>query len=115
MIIGIGVGCAIAGATFAAALAFIITARRRQRKRQGIELIDLSGEGAYQRDVETSSSSGNSSGNSSGKAGLKNQYNELPAPKKVQEMPNPRTDITELPDTGKLEIAGKEKIGPLEM
>lgn len=111
VIIGIGVGCAIAGAIFAAAVAFIFTKRRKQRKRQGIGLIDLSGEGDYERDVETSSFSGNPSG----KADHKLLYAELPAPKKLQEMPNPRTDITELHDTSKVEIAGKEKIPPVEV
>lgn len=111
VIIGIGVGCAIAGATFAAAVAFIFTKRSKQRKRQGIGLIDSSGEGDYERDVETSSFSENSSG----KADHKDQYAELPAPKKLQEMPNPRTDITELHDTSKVEIAGKEKIPPVEV
>lgn len=111
VIIGIGVGCAIAGAIFAAAVAIIFTKRRKQRKRQGIELVDLSEEGDCERDVETLSSSGYSSG----KAGQKNLYAELPAPRKPQEMPNPRSDTTELPDTSKVEIAGKEYTPPVKV
>lgn len=107
VIIGIGVGCAIAGAAFAAGVAFIYMNRRKQLKRRGIGLIDLSGEGDDKRGVETSTSSGRTS--------QKNLYIELPAPRKSQEMPNPSTDITELPDTSKVEIAGKEKIPPVEI
>lgn len=80
--------------------------RRKQRKRRCIGLIDLSGEGDDKRDFETSSSGGTSQ---------KNLHNELPAPRKLQEMPNPRTHMTELPNTSKVEIAGKEKIPPVEI
>lgn len=107
VIIGIGAECAIAGAAFAAAVAFIFMNRRKRRKRRGIGLIDLSGEGDDNRDVETSASSGRTI--------QKNLYNELPAPRKSQEMLKPSTDITELPDTSKVEIAGKEKIPPVEI
>lgn len=107
VIIGVGFGCAFAGAAFAAAVAFIFTNRRKQRKRRGVGLIDLSGEGDDKRDVETSASSRRTS--------QKNLYNELPAPRKSQETPNPSTDKTELPDTNKVEIAGKEKIAQVEI
>lgn len=125
MIIGIGVGCAIAGAIFAAALAFIFTTKRRrkQRKRQGgIGLIDLSsgGEADYERDVETSSFPPEKSSFGGGEAAGHTKghlYSELPAPRKLQEMPNPRTDIIELSDTSKVEIADneKKKIPPVEV
>lgn len=80
--------------------------RRTQRARRGIGLIDLSGEGDDKGDDQTSSI---------GKSSQKNLYSELPAPRKFQEMPNSRTDITELPDNSKVEIAGKEKIPPMEI
>lgn len=106
VLIGIGVGCAIAAATFAAAVAFILMKRRKQRKGRGIGLIDLPGESDDKQDFETSST---------GESSQKNPYRELPAPRTLQEMPNPGTDITELPDTSKVEIAGKEKIRPVEI
>lgn len=126
MIIGIGVGCAIAGAIFAAALAFIFTTKRRrkQRRRQGggVGLIDLSsgGEADDERDVETSSfPPEKSSFGGREVAGYTkgHLYSELPAPRKLQEMPNPRNDIIELSDTSKVEIADneKKKITPVEV
>lgn len=124
VIIGIGVGCAIAGATFAAAIVafFIFTKRRKQqqrKRRKGIELINLSGAAAEREDYNERDDV-ESSSFSSGKAADHNKdslvYSELPAPKKLQEMPNPRTDIIELSDTSKVEIAGKEKkIPPVEV
>lgn len=107
VILGIGVGCAIAVITLLAAVAIFFMKRRKQRKTRGIGLINLSGESDDKRDVETASSFG--------KTSQRNLNSELPAPRKLQEMPNPRTDITELPDSSKVEIAGKEKIPPVEM